>query len=95
MTKTVVIALAGVDKEDLHKAKWAEIPQQGYVDAARFCIEHNAANVDMSLNEGRARELFADSGSTRDVVLQQAVKVVTEGELKHRLEGPQTQDALV
>ena len=35
MSKTVVIALAGVEKEDLHKAKWAEIPRQDYVDAAR------------------------------------------------------------
>ena len=35
MSNTVVIALAGAEKEDLHKAKWAEIPRQDYVDAAR------------------------------------------------------------
>ena len=35
MSNSVVIALAGVEKGDLHNAKWAQIPRQDYVDAAR------------------------------------------------------------
>ena len=35
MSDSVVIALAGAEKDDLHKAKWAQIPRQDYVDAAR------------------------------------------------------------
>ena len=30
-----MIALAGAEKDDLHNAKWAQIPRQDYVDAAR------------------------------------------------------------
>ena len=89
MSQSVVIALAGADKEDLHKAKWAEIPRQDYVDAARFCTSHGMAYDGMTVNEERARELFADRGRTSDAVLQQAAPALeVEGQLKHRLEGP-------
>ena len=36
MNNSVVIALAGAEKDDLHRAKWAEIPRDDYVDAARW-----------------------------------------------------------
>ena len=35
MGNSVMIALAGAEKDDLHNAKWAQIPRQDYVDAAR------------------------------------------------------------
>ena len=38
MRNSVIIALAGAEKEDLHNAKWAEIPRQDYVDAARWAL---------------------------------------------------------
>ena len=56
MSKTVIIALAGAEKEDLHKAKWAEIPRQDYVEAARFCTAHGMAYDGVALNEGRAQK---------------------------------------
>ena len=89
MSQSVVIALAGADKEDLHKAKWAEIPRQDYVDAARFCTSHGMAYDGITVNEERARELFADRGRTSEAVLQQAAPALeVEGQLQHRLEGP-------
>ena len=62
MSKSVIIALAGTDREDLRKAKVAEIPRQDYVDAARFLTAHGMAYDGMSCNEDRARELFAPNG---------------------------------
>ena len=88
MSNSVVIALAGADKEDLHNAKWAEIPRQDYVDAATFATSHGMAYNDMVVNASRAHSLFAPSGRTSEAVLQQAVPVVGAGELQHRLEGP-------
>ncbi len=85
---SVIIALAGAEKEDLRKAKWAEIPRQDYIDAARFSTSHSTAYEGMALNEATARELFALSGCTSEAVLQQAVPVLATGDLEHRLEGP-------
>ena len=43
----------------------------------------------MTVNEERARELFADRGRTSEAVLQQAAPALeVEGQLQHRLEGP-------
>ena len=42
----------------------------------------------MTLNEERARQMFAPRGQTSAAVLQQAVPVVANAELQHRLEGP-------
>ena len=42
----------------------------------------------MENSENHPRELFADFGRTSEAVLQQAVPVVADGELQHRLEGP-------
>ena len=44
MRKSVIIALAGVDPTDLHKARWAEIPRQEFLDAEYFCIAHSMAS---------------------------------------------------
>ena len=88
MSKTVIIALAGADVEDLHKAKWAEVRRQPYLDAATFLTRHNMFHGDMSVNEERAASAFAERGRTSDAVLQQAVPLVTSEELRHRLEGP-------
>ena len=74
MSRSVVIALAGADKEDLRRAKIFEIPRQDYIDAARFETQHGMAYDGMVLNEERAREMFAVSGQTSDAVLQQAVQ---------------------
>ena len=46
------------------------------------------AYTGVTVNDERARELLADSGRTSDAVLQQAVPVIAEGELHHRLKGP-------
>ena len=92
MSRTVVIALAGVETDDfrkqLHTAKWAEIPRQHYLDAARFCAAHGMAYEGVSVNEERACEMFAVQGRTSDAVLQQAVPILSASELAHRLEGP-------
>ena len=42
MSKSVIIVLAGADKNDLGKARWAEIPRQEYIDAGRFCTAAGA-----------------------------------------------------
>ena len=88
MSETVVIALAGADIQDLHRAKWAEIRRQPYVDAATFTTEHNMYFGDMSVNAERAAECFATEGRTSDAVLEQAVPILASEELKHRLDGP-------
>ena len=92
MSRTVVIALAGVDtdnfREQLHAAKWAEIRRQDYLDAARFCTSHGMAYEGVSVNEERACDMFAAHGRTSDAVLQQAVPILSAGELAHRMEGP-------
>ena len=41
-------------QEDLHKAKWAEIPRHDYVGAARFLTAHGMAYDGVVLNEERA-----------------------------------------
>jgi len=88
MRESVIIALAGAEKEDLHRAKWAEIPRQDYINAARFCTAHSTAYDGMSVNEASAHSLFAEYGRTSDAVMQQAVPVLATEELRHRLEGP-------
>ena len=88
MSNSVVIALAGADKEYLHRAKWAEIPRQDFVDAATFATSHSMAYDTLVVNTARAEQLFASSGRTSDAVLQQAVPVTVTAELQHRLEGP-------
>ena len=55
---------------------------------AGFCTSHGMAYDGIALNEERAREMFAVRGRTSDAVLQQAVPVIAEEELQHRLEGP-------
>jgi len=88
MRESVIIALAGAEKEQLHNAKWAEIPRQQYVDAARFCTSHSTAYEGMIVNEATASKLLGEKGRTSDAVLQQAVPVLATQELQHRLEGP-------
>ena len=88
MSNTVVLALAGAERADLHGAKWAEIPRPDYLDAAHFCTSHGMAYDGVTLNEERATELFAERGRTSDAVLEQATSVIAAGELQHRLEGP-------
>ena len=46
------------------------------------------AYTGVAVNDERAKELFADGGRTSEAVLQQAVPVVSEAELQHRLQGP-------
>ncbi len=88
MSQSVVIALAGVEKDDLHNARWAEIPRQDYIDAARVCTAHSMAYDGCSLNEERAWQSFGVRGRTSEAVLQQAARVTMSAELQHRLEGP-------
>jgi hypothetical protein len=87
-SKTLLIALAGADKEDLHNAKWAQIPRDDYVTAAHFCTSHGMAYDGMAVNEDRARVLFAAHGRTSDAILQQAVPVEVDGDAMHRVDGP-------
>lgn len=88
LSKSVIIALAGVDKEDLHKARWAEIPLQDYVDAARVLTSHGMAYHGVALNEERAFELFAARGRTIDAVQERAAPIAAIGSLPYRLNGP-------
>ena len=89
MSKSVSIALTDVDKNDLGKAKWAEIPRQDYIDAARICTAHSSmAYEGVDVNEERAQELFAVRGGTSDAVERQAAPVPVEGLLPYRCEGP-------
>jgi len=88
MRESVTIALAGAEKADLHKAKWAEIPRQDYMNAAQFSTAHSTAYDGMTVNGPRAEQLFAERGRTSEAVLEQAVPVLANTELKHRLEGP-------
>ena len=46
------------------------------------------AYTGVTVNDERAKELFAEGGRTSEAVLQQAVPVVSNGELQHRLQGP-------
>ena len=80
--------IGGVDKEDLHNARWAEIPRQDYVDAARFLTAHGMAYDGVSVKEERARELFAARGRTIDAVQRRAVPISAIGALPYRLDGP-------
>ena len=51
MSETVTIAMAGVNIEDLHKAKWAQARRQPYINAATFLTQHNKYHTDMSVNQ--------------------------------------------
>ena len=86
--ETFVIALAGVDKEDLHKAKWAQIKRTDFVDASHFYTKHSLAYDGFVVNEERAKELFAETGRSCDAVLDQTIDVIPEGQLPFRLDGP-------
>ena len=68
-SKTFVIALAGADKEDLHNAKWVQIPRQDFVEASRFCTAHSLAYDGCVTNEERAKQLF-DQGESWTQVLE-------------------------
>ena len=46
------------------------------------------AYTGVTVNDERAKELFAEGGRTSEAVLQQAIPVVSNGELQHRLQGP-------
>ena len=41
MRESVIIAMAGVDVDDLHKAVWAEVRRQPYINAGKFPTRHN------------------------------------------------------
>ena len=88
LSENVIIALAGADVHDLHRAKWAEVRRQPYLDAAQFLTSHDKFYLDMRVNEARAAEDIPEADGTTDAVLQQAVPIVASEELKHRLEGP-------
>ena len=93
MSKSATIALAGADRENLGKAKWAEIPRQDYVDASHCLTAHGMAYDGMTVNDEHARALFAPHGQTSEAVAQQAIPVTTDGPLPHRMDGPQAQAA--
>ena len=88
MGETVVIAMAGVDVEDLHKAKWAEVRRAPYINAGAFLTRHNMFNGDMTVNCERATAAFAEAGRSSEAVLSQAVPIEVSEELRCRLEGP-------
>ena len=89
MSKSVVIALAGADIDELHNAKFAEIRRQAYIDAGQFFVKHNLFYADMEVNEQRAVEEFAESGATSRAVLLQATRILDQAEyLEHKLDGP-------
>ena len=65
MRETVIIALAGADVEDLHKAKWAEVRRTPYVDAAEFFTRHDQFyHGSVTVNHDRASTDLQESGST-------------------------------
>ena len=89
MRESFIIALAGVDVEDLHKSKWAEVRRTPYVDAAEFLTLHDQFyHGIVKVNRDRATTDLQESGSTTEAVLQQAVKIEVAGQLPHRMEGP-------
>jgi hypothetical protein len=88
MSESIIIALAGSDVQDLHRAKWAEVRRWPYLDAARFLTCHDIYYSDVTLNEARAEAELGESGRTTDAVLEQAVPIEISEALKHRLEGP-------
>ena len=89
MRETLIIALAGADVEDLHKAKWAEVRRTPYVDAAEFFTRHDQFyHGSVTVNHDRASTDLQESGSTTEAVLQQAVKIQVAENLPHRMEGP-------
>ena len=88
MSESVIIAMAGVDVQDLHKATWAEVRREPYINAGTFLTRHNMFYGDMQVNAERAAEAFAERGKTSDAILQQAVPIEVSDELRCRLEGP-------
>ena len=88
MSETIVIAMAGVDVEDLHRAKWAQIRRTPYIKASEFLTSHNKHYVDVKINYPRAKETFAEAGETSEAVLLQAVPITVSENLKCRMEGP-------
>ena len=88
MSETVIIAMAGVDVQDLHMATWDEVRREPYINAGNFLTRHNMFYGDMQVNAERAAEAFAERGKTSDAILQQAVPIEVSDELRCRLEGP-------
>ena len=88
MSESVVIAMAGSDVYDLHRARWAEVRRRPYLDAARFLTCHDVYYSDVTVNEARAEAELAESGRTTEAVLEQAVPIEISEALRHRLDGP-------
>ncbi|CAE7212339.1 unnamed protein product [Symbiodinium sp. CCMP2592] len=71
--------------QDLEHAKWAEIPKDAYMAAARFLVTHNVAYQNLDVKEDAAREHFLKLG---EAVKAQAVSIVAEEALPAKLPGP-------
>ena len=71
--------------QDLEHAKWAEIPKDAYMAAARFLVTHNVAYQNLDVNEDAAHEHFLKLG---EAVKAQAVSIVVEEALPAKLPGP-------
>ena len=68
LSETISIALAGCNKDDLDRATWAEVPREAYMTAVRFCVAHSEAYAELTINEERGRELFAEIGESCQAV---------------------------
>ena len=74
--------------QDLDHAKWAEIPRDAYVAAARYLVQHNPAYQHLSIDEACAREQFMAMGATCAAVRAQACSVAAEAAIPAKLSGP-------
>ena len=88
LAEGVVIALAGVDVDDLSRARWANVRKGEYMGAAGFFTSHSVSYSDMTCNQARADADMSDAGAVPEAVRRIAVPIEVSEQLKHRMEGP-------
>mgnify|MGYP001818273085 CR=1 FL=1 len=74
--------------QDLDHAKWAQVPREAYLAAARYLVQHNVAYQHLEIDEDTAREQFLDCGATCAAVRAQASQVGIEESMPTKLSGP-------
>ena len=92
ISKTISIALAGCDVEDLDSHRDFQVPYEEYMTCVRFLVAHSEAYMHLQIDEEEGRRRFLDECKSCAEILQQATKVASDGPVPLRLDGPASFD---
>ena len=87
MAESISIALVNSDPNDLHNARWAQVPRTEYIEAARFLISHNVAYHGLLLDTDAATR-FHEQGRSCPELLAQLTVIQASESTPFRLVGP-------